>query len=184
MTYDPNAHPINQPRRQDRTVTDDGWIEDFLLHVPSGVIATEAGGQPFANTNLFAYQPADRAIYFHTNREGRLRFNISANPRVCFTAHRMGRLLPADSSLEFSLEYASVVVFGRVTVLEDPQEAEAGLRLLLEKYFPMQRYGRDYRPVRPEDLARTAVYRLKIESWSAKRKSAAEDFPGAFWYPG
>ena len=33
-----------------------------------------------------------------------------------------------------------------------------------------------------DELARTAVYRIDIESWSGKRKQAEPDFPGAFFY--
>jgi hypothetical protein len=54
--------------------------------------------------------------------------------------------------------------------------------LLLDKYAPHLKPGRDYRPIVDAELARTAVYRIQIESWSGKRKQATPDFPGAFYY--
>ena len=39
---------------------------------------------------------------------------------------------------------------------------------------------RIYRPSTDEELRRTAVYRIDIETWSGKQKEVAEDFPGAF----
>jgi nitroimidazol reductase NimA-like FMN-containing flavoprotein (pyridoxamine 5'-phosphate oxidase superfamily) len=170
MPYDPSAQPINQPRRKDRAIDDPAWIEDFLRRAPVASIATEAGGQPFLHNNLFAYDPVSHAIYFHTAKEGRARSNIDANPRVCLSVYEMGRLLPANTALEFSVEYASVIVFGCAIVIDEPAEAARCLQLLLDKYFPDRKPGADYRPIQPEELARTAVFRIDIDSWSGKRK--------------
>ena len=181
MPYDPLDHPINQPRRRDRQVEDEDWIKDFLRRAPTGVLATVYEGQPFTHTNLFVYDEATNALYLHTNKEGRTRLNVEAGGRACYTVSEMGRLLPASEALEFSVEYASVVVFGQMRVLDDPAEAERGLQMLLDKYFPHLRPGEHYRPIQPEELKRTAVFRLDIESWSGKQKKVGEH-PGAFRY--
>lgn len=171
-----------QARRADRAVTDAAWIRAFLRRAPFGTLATVSDGQPFLNTNLFAYDEPANCLYLHTARSGRTRANIERDPRACFSASEMGRLLPASEALEFSVEYASVVAFGRVMVVEDARAAEHALQLLLDKYFGHLRPGRDYRPIQPEELARTAVYAFNIEQWSGKKKEVAADFPGAFRY--
>ena len=71
---------------------------------------------------------------------------------------------------------------GRVAVVTDPECQRAALQLLLDKYFPHLRPGREYRVPTEEELARTSVYRLAVERWSGKRKEVAADFPGAFFY--
>jgi len=109
-------------RRQDKAVEDEAWIQALLERAPVGVLAMVAGGQPFLNINLFVYDPPAHALYFHTAGEGRTRTNIERDPRVCFCVSEMGRLLPADTALEFSVEYASVIVFGRVRILRLPDE--------------------------------------------------------------
>jgi hypothetical protein len=169
-------------RRQDRAVENEGWIKAFLQAAPVGILATTSDGQPFINSNLFVYDPAAHAIYLHTARIGRTRANVEANANVCFHVYEMGRLLPADTALEFSVEYGGVTVFGRGQVVDDSGEARHGLQLLLDKYFPHLHPGQDYRPITGDELARTTVYRIDIEQWSGKRKAVAEDFPGAFWY--
>ncbi len=118
----------------------------------------------------------------HTFRQGRTRSNVEADDRACFSVSEMGRLLPAAEALEFSVEYASVVVFGRARVIDDAAEATRALQLLLDKYFGHLQPGRDYRPIQPDELARTGVYQIDIDDWSGKRKQAAADFPGAFLY--
>jgi uncharacterized protein len=178
-----DARPdFSQPRRKDRTIQDEAWIEGFLKRVPFCVIAMADEGQPYAHGNLFVYDPEGHALYFHTAGEGQTRASIEANPRVCVSVSEMGRLLPADTAMNFSVEYRSVVVFGRARVLTDAAEAERGLQLLLDKYFPKHCPGKDYRPIQPKELAITTVYRVEIERWSAKQKAAPADFPGAFLY--
>lgn len=183
MAHDYGARGRAEVRRRDRAVEDDGWIEALLVRSPIASLATAHDGQPFINDNIFAYDLARRAIYLHTARHGRTRANLEANQRVCLSVSEMGRLLPADTALEFSVEYAGVVVFGRGSVVEDADEAAHGLQLLLDKYFPHLRPGEHYRGITPEELARTSVYRVEVEEWSGKRKVVPEEFPGAFMYP-
>ncbi len=68
--------------------------------------------------------------------------------------------------------------------MSDTEEAERGLQLLLDKYAPHLRPGRDYRPITRDELLRTSVMRIDIESWSGKKKEEEPDFPGAFSYGG
>jgi uncharacterized protein len=182
MTHTDRSSPA-YVRRRDRAVDDDDWIKAFLHRGAVGMLATVAGGQPFINSNLYVYDETAHCIYTHTARSGRTRSNIEdSGERVCFSIMEMGRLLPADEALEFSVEYAGVVVFGSATVVDDEAEAAHALQLLLDKYAPHLTAGEDYRPPVPDELKRTAVYRITIEQWSGKKKEVADDFPGAFWY--
>jgi hypothetical protein len=160
---------INRVRRRDRAVEDDDWIRAFLRDARYGVVATESDGQPFINPLLFVYDEETNALYFHTGRAGRIFANIAANARVCFNTCRMGDLIADTEACRFDVAYDSVIVFGKATVLAHAEQATRALRLLLAKYFPDLRYGEDYAPIAPEQLARTAVYRLEIEAWSGKR---------------
>ena len=168
-------------RRTDRSADED-WVRARLTEAPVGVLATVRDGQPFVNSNLFVFDPDAHAVYLHTARTGRTRDNVEDDPAVAFTVYEMGRLLPADEALEFSIEYGGVVVFGSARVVDDPVEAERALQLLLDKYAPHLKPGRDYRPITEGELKRTTVMRLDIESWSGKRKVAEPDFPGAYRY--
>lgn len=188
MAYDVSAHSVHTIRRRDRAVEDETWIRALLHRAPMLTLATvdPTSMQPFLNTNIFVYDEAAHAIYIHTARVGRTPANITAHPRVCLTVSEMGRLLPAEVAIEFSVEYASVVVFGQASISgstpDEQHEAAHALQLLLDKYFPHLQAGSDYRPPIAEELVRTAVYRIAIEEWSGKQKQVAPDFPGAFWY--
>ena len=71
MPRDYTALPPTHTRRPDRAVEDEAWIVALLKRAPFAAMATVHDGQPFVNTNLFAYDEADHVIYMHTARTGR-----------------------------------------------------------------------------------------------------------------
>jgi nitroimidazol reductase NimA-like FMN-containing flavoprotein (pyridoxamine 5'-phosphate oxidase superfamily) len=177
------SDPRSDVRRRDRAKEDD-WVRAFLGRATHGFLATvDERGQPFLNSNLFVYDPREHCIYVHTHRTGRTRTNVEAHDKVAFGVATMGRLLPAPTALDFSVEYSGATVFGRGRVVSDPEESRAALQKLLDKYAPHLEPGRDYRPTTDAELERTSVYRIDIETWSGKQKSVAHDFPGAFEVP-
>jgi nitroimidazol reductase NimA-like FMN-containing flavoprotein (pyridoxamine 5'-phosphate oxidase superfamily) len=177
----PGNPPLNKIRRKE-LVKDDAWIRKFFERGAMGTMATCIGDQPFLVTRTYAYDTERHAIYLHGARKGRTFENIQANKKVCFSVSEMGRLLPANEALEVGVEYAGVVVFGAANIVDDPEEATHGLRLLLDKYFPQLEYGVDYKPILPEALKTTAVIRIDIESWSGKEALEKDEYPGAFFY--
>jgi nitroimidazol reductase NimA-like FMN-containing flavoprotein (pyridoxamine 5'-phosphate oxidase superfamily) len=172
---------INEMRRRDRA-QDEDWIRAFLHSGAWGALATVADGQPFINTQNYVYDEESNVIYVHGARVGRTRSNLESGAKVCFSVSEMGRILPDKVALEFSVEYASVTVFGRGSVVEDDAKKARALQMLMDKYAPHLKPGRDYRPANQEELDRTSVHRIEIESWSGKKNQKEADFPGAFWY--
>ena len=168
MNYNPNHRPINQSRRP-KLDMDDEWNAKFLNKIRVGHISTRDGNQPFINPTSFWYSKEDHEIYFHSNAVGRMRFNAENNPETCFECYRSGRLLPSNLALEVSFQYECVIAFGRIRVIKDIDEKRDVLNELLQKYFGEMRSGEDYRPITDNELKRTSVYGIKIESWSGIR---------------
>lgn len=173
----------SQLRRSDRG-KDEEWVRAFINQALHGFLATIGDdGQPYLNSNIFVYDEGRHCIYLHTHRTGRTRDNVEAGEKVAFSVAVMGRLLPAAEALEFSVEYCGVSVFGIGRIVEDADEAKAALQMILDKYAPHLRPGRDYRATTDEEMKRTAVFRIDIETWSGKQKEVEADFPGAFALP-
>jgi len=86
-------------------------------------------------------------------------------------------------ALEFSVQYESVVAFGAIRVLEDAGEKRRALYGLIGKYFPAMTAGKEYRPITDQELKRTSVYAIAIESWSGKRNWADRAEQSDEWPP-
>jgi nitroimidazol reductase NimA-like FMN-containing flavoprotein (pyridoxamine 5'-phosphate oxidase superfamily) len=162
----------NQPptafQRRPHLTRDDAWIRAFLHEARVGHIATSMDGQPFLNPTTFWYDEEYHQVVFHSNIAGRVRSNIEANPKVCLEASELGKLLPSNVALEFSLQYRSVMVFGTAQLVTDPAEAKRLLYGLISKYFPAMTAGGEYREITDKELRATSVYVIKIEAWSGK----------------
>ena len=155
-------------QRRPQLTKGETWIRAFLKEAKVGHIATSVVGQPFIHPNTFWFDEDNHQIVFHTNIAGRIRSNIDFNPRVGFEASELGRMLPSNVALEFSLQYRSVMVFGTARVVADPEEAKKLLYGLIGKYFPALRPGKEYREITEKELRATSVYAIKIEEWSGK----------------
>lgn len=140
----------------------------FLREARVGHIASARSGQPFLNPSTFWFDEANHQIIFHSNVAGRIRSNIESNPKVCFETSELGKMLPANVALEFSLQFRSVTVFGTARLIIDPEEARRVMYGLIHKYFPTMTAGREFREITEKELKRTSVYAIQIEEWSGK----------------
>ena len=177
-----NASPTQYQRIPEHT-RGEPWMREFLHRCEIGHLAHSRGDQPFITPTNFWFDEEHQRIMFHSNIAGRLRDNLEHNPKVCLEASEYGRFLPANTALEFGIQYRSVIVFGMVEILQNDEEKRAALFGILKKYFPTMTPGKEYRPITDKELARTTVYSLKIESWSAKEnwKEQADELPD--WPP-
>jgi len=177
-----NQSPTAFQRRPHLT-KDDDWIRAFLRDAKVGHIATAMDGQPFLNPTTFWLDAENHQIVFHTNVAGRVRSNIESNPKVSLEASELGRLLPSNVALEFSLQFRSVVVFGTARIVTDPAEARHLLYGLISKYFSKMTAGQEYREITDKELRATSIYAIKIESWSGKENWAERADQSDEWTP-
>jgi nitroimidazol reductase NimA-like FMN-containing flavoprotein (pyridoxamine 5'-phosphate oxidase superfamily) len=147
---------------------DEEWIRAFLREARVGHVASVRDGQPFVNPTTFWFDEANHQIIFHSNVTGRIRSNVESNSKICFEVSELGKMLPANVALEFSLQFRSVIVFGNARLISDPEEARRVMYGLIHKYFPAMTAGKEFREITDKELKRTSVYAIKIEEWSGK----------------
>lgn len=180
--YGLDTTPANQQRLPEHA-QDDRWIADFLCESKIGHIATRWEGQPFITSSTFWFDEDHHQIIFHSNIVGRIRANVERHAEVCFETSQFGRFLPSNIALEFSMQYESVIVFGKIQVIEDEGQKRRGLTGLIEKYFPGMKPGEAYRPITEQELKRTSVYAIAIEQWSGKRNWEEQAEQSDEWQP-
>lgn len=151
-------------READRAVYDREAVyrildEGFLCHV--GFVAD---GQPFVIPT--SYGRKDNSLYIHGSAASRMLRNLKDGVPVCITVTLLDGLVLARSIFNHSMNYRSVVVLGKATLVEDPDEKIEALHALSEHILP----GRwaDSRQPNERELKATSILRVPIEEFSAK----------------
>ena len=151
--------------------------EGFLCHV--GFVAD---GQPFVIPT--SYGRTGDNLYIHGSAASRMLRNMKEGVPVCITVTLLDGLVLARSIFNHSMNYRSVVVLGKATLVDDPVEKLEALRLLSEHIIP----GRwaDSRQPNERELKATSVLRVPIEEFSAKVRTGPvvddeEDYSFPTW---
>ncbi|MGB6402229.1 MAG: pyridoxamine 5'-phosphate oxidase family protein [Candidatus Sulfotelmatobacter sp.] len=133
--------------------------EGFLCHV--GFVVD---GQPFVIPTSYGRKEAN--LYVHGSAASRMLRQLKESIPVCITVTLLDGLVLARSIFNQSMNYRSVVVLGKATLVDDPPEKLEALHLLSEHILP----GRwaDTRQPNASELKQTSVLRLPIEEFSAK----------------
>jgi len=168
VDYEPSKEGPTVHQRRPEYIRNDEWIKDFLRGGKVAHIATLWDKQPFITATTYYYDEAKNRIIFHSNITGRVRANIEKHPQVCAEVSELGKLLPSNTALEFSLQYRSVNVFGNANIIGSLEEQREAMHHVIAKYFPELQNGKDYRPATDKELKRTSVYEIRIEAWSGK----------------
>ena len=151
--------------------------EAFICHVGFCV-----DGQPFVIPT--SYGRKDANLYIHGSAASRMLRQMREGVAVCVTVTLLDGLVLARSVFNHSMNYRSVVILGKATLVDDPAEKLTALRLLSEHILP----GRwdDARQPNEHELKATSVLRVPIEEFSAKVRTGppiddAEDYTFPTW---
>ena len=151
--------------------------EAFLCHIGFSV-----DGQPFVIPTSYGRKGAN--LYIHGSAASRMLRQMKEGVSVCVTVTLLDGLVLARSVFNHSMNYRSVVILGKATLVEDPEEKLAALHALSEHIIP----GRwdDVRQPNERELKATSVLRVPIEEFSAKVRMGppiddAEDYSIATW---
>lgn len=127
-------------------------------------IAFARGGQPFVLPMLYGRD--GRTLVLHGAASARIMGELRDAIPVCASVTLVDGLVLARSAFNHSLNYRSVVAFGRARPVEEPRAKLRALRILSD-HLLAGRWDDVRGPTRAE-LAQTAVLQLEIEEASAK----------------
>jgi len=121
-------------------------------------------GEPFVIPTIHARQ--GDCVLMHGLKGGRMLKYIEAGNPVAVAMTIVDGLVCARTAFNHSMNFRSVVVFGKGRVIEEPGEKLEGLRCLSERVIP----GRwdNVRPPNEKELKATSIVRIEIEQASAK----------------
>lgn len=151
--------------------------EGFICHVGFAV-----DGKPFVIPT--GYARVDDKLYIHGSQASRMLRSLAGGLDACVTVTIVDGLVLARSAFHHSMNYRSVLVFGRATLVDDPKEKYDAL-LALSEHIVRGRWA-DVREPNEQEMKQTTVLCLPIEEASAKIRTGPplddeEDYALPMW---
>ncbi len=160
---------VKTPKTQVKRVPKRGHYDfDTIAAILDEGLVCQVGfvvnNQPFVIPT--AYGRVDDCVYIHGAGASRLVKTLQTGVDICFTVTLLDGLVLARSAYHHSMNYRSVVLFGKAQMLTDEQEKLMALRAFTEHVLK----GRwdQVRSPNSQELAETCVLRLPISEASAK----------------
>lgn len=149
----------------------------FICHVGYAI-----DGQPYVTPT--AYWREGDVLYWHGSSASRMLRTLEKGADCCLTVTHIDGLVLARSAFHHSLNYRSVMVFGKACKIEDPGEKLAKLEAFVERMYPGR--WQELRPVSAAELRSTTVLGMRMDEASAKLRSGPpvddeEDYALPVW---
>jgi hypothetical protein len=179
ITETPRTTLKRLPKRgsYDREVINSILDEGFICHVG---FALES--KPFVIPT--GYARVEDKLLIHGSQASRMLRTLSEGIEVCVTVTLLDGLVLARSAFHHSMNYRSVVIFGRATPVEDRTEKMSAL-FALSEHIIRDRWS-DVRGPSESELRQTTVLSLPIDEASAKIRTGPplddeEDYDLKVW---
>lgn len=162
-----NSYDINS-RNKVKRVPQRGHYDQQTVHgiLDAGSmchVGFVINGQPFVIPTLYGRK--DNVIYLHGAASSRMLKELDKGIDVCVTVTHVDGLVLARSIFHHSMNYRSVVLFGKAKKVPEEYKVEA-LRIVSEQIIA-GRWGEAREPS-PKELKATTVLEVKIDQASAK----------------
>ena len=151
--------------------------EGFICHVGFTV-----DGQPFVIPT--GYARAGDKLYIHGSQASRMLRSLAGEIDACATVTIVDGLVLARSAFHHSMNYRSVLILGRASLVDDPVEKYDAL-LAFSEHIVRGRWA-DVREPTEQEMVQTTVLKLPIEEASAKIRTGPplddeEDYALPIW---
>jgi len=154
-------------RRKDKEMTNVSEIIEILEHCKYCRLAMADGDRPYVVPINFGYRYEGKAlsVYFHGIGVGKKIEILKANPKACFEMDRDYGLIIEEEPCDYGYAFESVIGFGSVAFIEDPEEKARALDIIMQHQTGESGF------TFPEDALRgTTVYKIVTEDFTGKRK--------------
>jgi len=148
-------------RRKEKAITDPAAIQAIVQAAKVCRLAMCGPEGPYVVPLCFGYRQG--AFFFHCAAKGHKLDLLDADPRVCLELEGDVALQTAEKPCDWGMTFRSVIAFGSVRRLTDPDEKRAALDAI------MDHYGTGPWTYTDKVLAATVVLRMDVDRLTAKR---------------
>lgn len=119
-------------RRHKKEIKDPETILSILRSAHIVRIAMVDNGKPYIVPLNYGYK--DNALYIHCATEGRKMDILRKDPHVCFEIEGKTTLITDELACKWTMEFQSLIGYGRVEILESKEEKITGLDILMKQF--------------------------------------------------
>jgi len=152
--------------------------QTFLTQGTVAHVGFVADGQPFVIPFTYEYNlGAPDKLYLHGSPASRALKRIAAGEPICITVTITDAIIYSRSAMYHSMNYRSVMCFGRGRLLESAEEKRRVFEAMTSRYLPGRIAGVDYEAAPLEHLNATALIEVAIEEMSGKTRTGGPAGP-------
>lgn len=153
-------------RKPDRAAYDEAAVfaildAGLLCHV--GYVID---GQPFVTPTT--YWREGRKLYWHGSAASRMLKAQGGGLPVCVTVSQVDGLVLARSGIAHSMNYRSVMAFGRARLIEGLAARRAAMEAFIDRLYPER--SAELRPPTDNEVLQIGLVEMTIEEASAKQR--------------
>jgi nitroimidazol reductase NimA-like FMN-containing flavoprotein (pyridoxamine 5'-phosphate oxidase superfamily) len=167
-------------RRPQRARYDEAAVYGILDAGIMAHVGYVIDGQPFVTPT--AYWREGRKLYWHGAAVSRMLTTVAEGAPVCVTVSFLDGFVVGRSGIMHSLNYRSVMAFGRAQPISDIGEKRQAMASFIDRLYA----GRPLklRPTTDDELRQIALVEMEIEEASAKmRDTGVGDLPADEGWP-
>ncbi|MBL4854772.1 MAG: pyridoxamine 5'-phosphate oxidase family protein [Robiginitomaculum sp.] len=156
-------------------------VNEILDAMPLCHVAYTFDGKPVVTPTL-QWREGEH-VYWHGSAASRL-IRKAEGTDVCMAVTLMDGMVLARSAFHHSVNYRSVMLFGKASLIKGEAAKTASLKAMFEQWFP----GRwdEMRPMLAKELKATSILSIRIDEASAKVRTGPpvddeEDYALPIW---
>ena len=162
-------------RHPERALAVPDEAEAILAQAMVAHVGFVQDGQPFVIPMTFLYQ--DGRVYLHGAHGSRTIKLLASGAPACITVTLVDGLIASKSAETHSVNYRSVVCFGRGRAVRDEARRREVFETLIGRYFPGRTAGTDYAHITEPESKATLLVEVVVEEMSAKGRSGGPRGP-------
>jgi len=155
-------------RRQDREITDIGEKINVIKKCKVCRIGLSENNVPYIIplNHGYSFENNVLTLFFHSALEGKKLDIIKNNNNACFEIDCDTKLLEAENACDYGYAFKSIIGFGKIIILENPDEKIHGLNMIMKHQTDKETvYAFTH-----EQVKNICVYKMVVESFTGKQR--------------
>jgi uncharacterized protein len=149
-------------RRSEKEIKDKNRIAQILREASVCRIGLCSGNRPYVVPVSFVHE--NGCVYIHSATEGRKIDILKENSNISFEVESEISIKVGENACSTSMDYESVIGFGKAEFIEDPEAKKKALQLMSDKYN-----GNSKAEFINEVLQKTLIIRIDIAEITGKK---------------